>query len=365
MQSTAGNRFLLKLPILIVAALFVAFAAPVGLAAAQEQGAAALTVSVRAPEQREWPETVPASGWLKPWQEAVIASETSGLRITEILVDVGSVVKEGQTLVRLSQDSVQAELRQQEAAVETARANLAKAKADADRARQLSRSGALAAQTVDERLTTEQTALASLASAEAALDIQKIKLAQTTITAVDDGLITSNSALLGTVVSAGTELFRLIRQQRVEWQAEVSARYLPRISQGLRVAIDGPDGPIEGEVRLVAPSVGTGTGRAIVYVALSDGTIPRVGLYVTGNIELKTTPAFTVPETAISFRDGLSYVFVVDGNSRARRIRVETGRRNGGEVEILSGLDRSSKVVTAGGAFLSDNVLVQIVGSDQ
>ena len=328
--------------------------------AAAEQ-APALTVSLTAPLQREWPETVPASGWLKPWQEAIVASETSGLRITDVLVDVGSVVKKGQTLVRLSQDSVLADIRKQEAAVVTARANLAKAKANADRARQLQSSGALSAEKITEYFADEQTATASLASEEATLDSEKIKLGQTTIVAADDGLITSRSANLGAVVSTGTELFRMVRQQRVEWQAEVSARYLPRISDGLSVKINGPDGhAIEGKVRLVGPSVSTDTSRAIVYVALPADIRPRTGLYVTGSIELQTTPALTVPETAIVFRDGISYVFVAGQDSRVRRIRVETGRRDNGKVEIVSGIDASSKVVTSGGAFLSDNDLVKI-----
>jgi RND family efflux transporter MFP subunit len=315
------------------------------------------------PEQRDWPETVPASGWLKPWQEAVIASETSGLRITDVLVDVGSIVKKGQTLVRLSQESVLADLRKQEAAVVTANANLTKAKANADRARQLRPSGALSDEKIAEYMADEQTATAGLASEEAALDSAKIKLGQTTITAVDDGLITSRSAELGAVVSAGTELFRLVRQQRVEWQAEVSARYLLRIQEGLSVEINGPDGhAIQGKVRLVGPSVSTSTSRAIVYVALPADVRPRVGLYVTGSIELQTTPALTVPETAIVFRDGINYVFTAGEDKRVRRVRVETGRRNDGEVEIVSGIDRSSKVVTSGGAFLSDNDLVKIAG---
>ncbi|MGO8655899.1 efflux RND transporter periplasmic adaptor subunit, partial [Rhizobium ruizarguesonis] len=116
----------------------------------------------------------------------------------------------------LSQDSVQADLRKQEAAVVTAQANLTKAKANADRARQLRSSGALSDEKIVEYFADEQTATASLASEEAALDSQKIKLDQTTVTAVDDGLITSRSAELGAVVSSGTELFRLVRQQRVE-----------------------------------------------------------------------------------------------------------------------------------------------------
>ncbi|WP_442920173.1 efflux RND transporter periplasmic adaptor subunit [Mesorhizobium sp. WSM4962] len=353
-----------SLSIRFATALFMmALFLPFGSARAQQSEAPALTVSLVEPVQRVWPETIPASGWLKPWQEAIIASETSGLRITDILADVGSVVSKGQPLVRLSQDSVLADLRKQEAAVETAKANLAKASADADRARRLRPSGALSDQNIADRLTDEQTAKASLEAEEASLESQKIKLAQTVVPAVDDGLITTRSAELGAVVSSGTELFRMIRQQRVEWQAEVSARYLPRITEGLRVEIDGPtDRPVQGKVRLVAPSVSANTGRAIVYVALPSDVHPRVGLYVTGSIELQTTPALAVPETAIVFRDGLNYVFTVDATKRARRVRVETGRRNNGEVEITSGINQSSRVVSSGGAFLSDNALVNVAG---
>jgi RND family efflux transporter MFP subunit len=272
------------------------------------------------------------------------------------------VVTKGQVLALMSQDSVQADLRKQEAAVVTAQANLTKAKANADRARQLRPSGALSDEKIVEYLADEQTATASLTSEEAALDSQKIKLGQTTVTAVDDGQITSRSAELGAVVSSGSELFRLVRQQRVEWQAEVSARYLARISEGLSVDIDGPDGRIQGKVRLVGPSVDTNTSRAIVYVALPQDAHPRTGLYVTGTIELRTTPALTVPETAIVFRDGINYVFTRSEDKRVRRVRVETGRRNGGDVEIVSGIDRSARVVTSGGAFLSDNDLVKIAG---
>ncbi|WP_064695240.1 efflux RND transporter periplasmic adaptor subunit [Rhizobium aegyptiacum] len=350
----------MRKPSRLIAATVVA-AALVSPVRAEQAAATALTVSLTAPAQRDWPQTVPASGWLKPWQEAVIASETSGLRITDVLVDVGSVVTKGQTLVRLSQESVLADLRKQEAAVATAKASLSKAKANADRARQLQPSGALSDEKIVEYLADEQTSTASLASEEAALDSEKIKLAQTTITAVDDGLITSRSADLGAVVSAGTELFRMVRQQRIEWQAEVSARYLPRISEGLSVKVNGPEGhAIEGKVRLVGPSVSTDTSRTIVYVTLPGDARPRTGLYVTGDIELETSPALTVPETAIVFRDGISYVFTAGEDQRVQRVRVETGRRNNGQVEIVSGMDRTSKVVTSGGAFLSDNDLVKI-----
>lgn len=364
MQQTTRKASLRK-PIVSVSAIFgLALLLPFSSSAGADQPAApTLTVSLVIPKQREWSETIPAGGWLKPWQEAIIASETGGLRITEVLVDVGSVVTKGQTLVRLSQDTVRADIRKQEAAVETAKATLAKARANADRARQLRPSGALSDEKIAERLTDEQTAISGLESEKAALESQKIKLDQTTITAVDDGLVTSRTADLGAVVSTGTELFRLVRQQRVEWQAEVSAHYLASITEGQSVEIRGPGGRrIQGTVRLVGPLVSTGTGRVIVYVAFPADLESRVGRYVTGSIELQLTPALTVPETAIVFRDGVTYVFAADKDNRVRRVRVETGRRRNDEVEIVSGMEQSAKVVAAGGVFLSDNALVTIAG---
>ncbi len=120
-------------------------------------------------------------------------------------------------------------------------------------------SGVLSDEKINEYLIAEQTALAGIDSAEASLESQRIKLSQTTIVAVDDGLITSRSAQLGAVVASGTELFRLVRQQRVEWQAEISARYRPLIKEGLTATIFDPGGQqIKGnEFRLVAPTVST------------------------------------------------------------------------------------------------------------
>ncbi len=330
----------------------------------QAQGAAALTVAVVKPSVQDWPEIVPASGWLKPWHEAVIESETSGLRITEVLADVGSIVKKGDPLVRLNQETVLADLRKEEAAVATKEADLAKAKADADRARQIGGSGALSDQKKVEYLTTEQTAKADLESEQAALESQRIKLEQTTITAVDDGIITSRSASLGAVVSTGTELFRLIRQQRIEWQAEVSAQYLPQVEQGQNAEIKGQDGQtFQGTVRLVAPTVSSDTGRSVVYVELPKEPRPRVGLYVSGNINIGTKRALTVPETTLVFRDGINYVFAIDQAHRVHRIRVDVRRRRESRVEITAGLIGDEKLVRSGGAFLSEGALVNVEGA--
>ncbi len=350
-------------PILIALALTMSVLNPVSSGATQDK-AAALTVSLAKPAERVWPRTIPASGWLKPWHEAVVAAEVGGIRVTDVLVDIGSVVSKGQPLVRFANESVEAELRKEEALLASARADLAKAKANADRARRVQPSGALSDEKVNEYVIAEETALAAVDSAEASVQSTRIKLSQTVVFAADDGVITSRTAQLGAVVASGAELFRLVRQQRVEWQAEIPARYLPLVTEGLTAAVDGLEGrPLKGKVRLVGPTVSTDTGRALVYVALPAGTKSPVGLYVTGRIELEGTVALTVPESALVMRDGLSYVFTVGADSRVERVRVETGRRNGREVEIVSGLAGVTGVVANGSAFLSDKALVRLEGA--
>ncbi|MDP0919478.1 efflux RND transporter periplasmic adaptor subunit, partial [Klebsiella pneumoniae] len=82
---------------------------------------------------------------------------------------------------------------------------------------------------IEEYRIAEQTAKAALEAAIAELDTIRLKLAHTRITALDDGVVVSRSGVLGDVVSAGTELYRLIRQGRLEWRPEVDARQIAAI----------------------------------------------------------------------------------------------------------------------------------------
>ncbi|MGV2130723.1 efflux RND transporter periplasmic adaptor subunit [Agrobacterium vitis] len=328
---------------------------------AQTTQSAALTVSVTTPQTLQWADTIAVSGWFAAWQEAIVAAETGSLKITDVLVDIGSVVQKGDVMARLSDSSAIADVHKQEATVASAKATLAKAKADSARAKKVTGSGALSDQDTLGYYITEQTDAADLASDEASLESSKITLAQTTITAPDSGIVSSRSADLGNVVSAGTELFRLVRQGRVEWQAEVPSYQLPRIHPGAKATIQDQSGKsFEGTVRLVSPIVSDDTGRGTIYVTLPDDPDIRVGLYESGTIELAVTPALTLPETALVYSDGINYVFRINADNRVTRLRVDIGRRHDGRVEILSGIDAQAQIVEAGGSFLSDNDLVLV-----
>jgi len=327
--------------------------------------ASALTVAAASPETQTWPQTLQASGALAAWQEIIVSPETGGLRIVELLVDVGARVKRGQLLVRLADDSLKADLRKQEAAVAQARANLDQAESNVRRAKLVEGSGALSAQKVEEYQINEATARAALASALAELDSIRLKLSQTRIVAVDDGLVSAKSAVLGNVVNTGAELFRLVRQGRIEWRVELDARQLAAVRPGLHAQVTLPGGEsVDGTVRQVAPTLSTGTGRAIAYVSLPGESAARAGMFANGILELEAKPALTLPQSAVVMRDGKSYVFVIGAGDKVAIRAVETGRRRGDRIELLSGFATDVRVVASGGAFLSDGAQVTVVKSD-
>lgn len=340
---------------------------------AQDTASPALSVQVAAPQRLDWPVTLETNGRLQAWHEAVIAAETGGQRIEAVNVDVGSVVAKGDVLAELSTETLKNTIVQQEATVLSAEAALDQAKADADRARTLTsgRSGAISQQQASEYFVAERKAEADLASAKASLASSQLDLDRTKIVAPDDGVISSRSAAMGTVVSTGTELFRLIRQNRIEWQAEVPLLFLRDIRVGSKVAIPTPLGfEVPGVVRLISPVASETTGRVIVYVALTppaDGPDPKTGMMISGRFDLGQTPALTVPATATTMRDGFTYVYALEQDASpatVTRIRVETGRRIDDRVEITSGLEGDEQVVQSGGAFLSEGATVTVLTTE-
>lgn len=321
----------------------------------------AMTVDVVTPERREWSRTLQASGPVAAWQEIIVSPETGGYRIAELLVDVGAVVRRGQVLARLADDSLQVDLRKQQAVVAQSRSSLEQANANVRRAEVVGTTGSLSEQQTEEYRITQASARATLQSSQADLDSVKLKLAQTRILAADDGVVSSRTGVVGNVVSAGAELFRLVRQGRLEWRPELDARQLASVQPGQVAELTLPDGTrMQGKVRVAAPTLSTTTGRAAVYVSLDSGSAARAGMFATGLLRLDTTPALTLPQTAVVMRDGRTYVYLVDAAGKVSSQVVATGRRQDDRVELLTPLPAGARVVASGGAFLSDGVQVTV-----
>lgn len=354
--------------IALVAAAVIIFTQrsdPEAVSAGSATSRPALTVTLTTPQSSDWPRRLPAQGSIAAWQEAVIGAELAGLRVTEVLVNVGDHVSKGQELARLSLDTVSADVAQARASVAEAEASLADARATAKRNLDLQAKGFISPQALTQAETNEQTAVARLAAAHARLQAEEVRLSQTRVLAPDDGVISERNATVGSLTQPGQELFRQIRGDRLEWRAEVTSAEADQLQPGMPATLWLPSGvEIKGSVRMVAPTIDPATRTALVYVdlPLADARATlRAGTFARGEFELGRQIALNVPQSAVLMRDGFSYVFTVDEANTARQTKVSIGRRSGELIEITDGLDPASRIVVTGAGFLTDGDTVRVV----
>ncbi|MDB5860232.1 MAG: periplasmic linker protein-like protein [Ramlibacter sp.] len=328
----------------------------------------ALTVTTTTATRSMLPVTLSANGNLAAWQEASVGAEASGLRIAEVLVNVGDRVRSGQVLARFAADTLRAEAAQAQAALAEAEANAAEAANNAARARTLQTTGAMSASQINQYLTAEMTARARVEAARAVLQSQRVRLGQSAVMAPDDGVISARTATIGAVVAPGTELFRLIRKGRLEWRAEVTSSELGRIPTGTHALVTAASGALlDGRVRMIGPTVDPQNRIALVYVDVTSLPGPasgsaRAGMFARGDFELAPVPTLTVPQAAVVVREGFSYVFRVNPDNRVTQVKVQIGRIAGDRLEVRSGLAADTRIVASGGGFLNDGDLVRIAG---
>ena len=323
---------------------------------------AALTVTVVQPEKQNWKQTFTANGNIAAWQEVVIGSELSGQRLTRVNVNVGDEVKRGQVLAEINSDTIRADLAAAKASYAEAQAVLADAVTNNKRIQQLRNTGAISAQELTQYQTSQATAQARLDASRAQIESNQLRLAQTQVISPDNGVISARTATVGSLAQTGQELFRLIRDHRLEWRAEVTTSDLYKLKQGMNARIFSPDPAqpaITGKVRMIAPVIDPQTRYGLVYVDLPATQAVRMGMFVKGEFDLGEKPALTIPQTALLLRDGFAYVFIVGKNNRVAQQKVTVGRRLADRVEILD-LPANVKLVASGTGFLTDGDLVTV-----
>jgi RND family efflux transporter MFP subunit len=309
-----------------------------------------ITVTIALPVKTLWTDTLDTSGAIAPWQEASIGSQIGGYQLIDVLVNVGDTVTKGQILARFNSDML--------------KANEAQLQANYDQA-DLNEKRSLALQKVD-AIATQNVLLATTNAkvAKAQLDANELQLHYTDVVAPDSGVISARTATLGAVVPVGQELFRLIRQNRLEWRGELTAAQIVEIQVGQAITLNLPDGSAATAiVRELAPALDGQSRLGTVYADIKAGSNARAGMYANGKVALSQSTALHVPAQAVVIRDGRNYVLTLADDSATPRVRqreVITGRRNGDDIEIVQGLDASTPVVVKGAGFLNDNDLVRL-----
>lgn len=309
----------------------------------------ALTVSLASPQISDVPTSLFATGNVTAWQEAVISAEIGGLRLEKINANVGDVVKKGELLANYVRSTVEAEYAQ-------ASARAANAADAANRARKLVRIGGVSRAQLRTAVNQEKIERARLV-------VTTERLAQTRVRAPDDGVISSRRAAVGIVSNVGQELFRIIRQNRLEWRAELTVQEAALIKPGTKATLraDGVDNDISGTVRAIAPGADERSRNVVVYVDLPPTSNLRAGAFAEGRFMLGKKKLLSVPQKSLVLRDGFGYVFVHEQNGRVAERKVKSGQRFGKRVVIISGLKAEEQVVLDGAGFLNDGDLVLVV----
>jgi RND family efflux transporter MFP subunit len=356
-----------RIALVLVAAVVAVVLIAAGLgrddaSAAPAEPTPVLSVSLTRPRVETLPVRVPASGSIVAWQEASIGADTEALRLTEVRVNVGDIVHRGQVLATFDPALVAADVAEAIAAVAVAQAEAREADGNARRATALDGSGAMSKQQIEQYLAAADVAQARLDAARATEQRQRKRLAQTRVLAPADGIITVRSATVGAVVPAGQELFRMIRDGRLEWRASVAVADLDVLAPGqdVRIRVPGHD-EVRGTLRMIGPDIDTQTRSGLIYVDLPRSDALRAGAFVTGHVDVREADTLTLPQGAVLLRDGFHYVMRVGPASDVVAKKVDVGRRIGDRIEIASGLEASDAVIAAGLGFLSEGDTVRVV----
>ena len=321
----------------------------------------AMTVTVTQAQREALPLVLSANGNIAAWQEASVGVELAGLRLATVDVNVGDRVRKGQVLATLAGATTQAESLQAKASLMQAEASYENARVDADRARAIEDTGALSQSQIAQYLTAEKVAQAQREAARAAYAAAQVRLSQTQVHAPDDGVISARNASVGAVAGAGQDLFRLVRQGRMEWRAEVTPTEVGRVHVGQSVAVTAATGvELTGKVRAIAPIADPQTRNVLVFVDLPKHADLKAGTFARGRFDLGRSETMTVPASSVVVRDGHSYVFVIGADTKAAQRKVQIGRHVGERVEIRDGLKAEESIAVQGAGFLNEGDVVKV-----
>lgn len=369
-------------------------------AAAGQQGPR--QVKAEAAEVRDVRRAVDVVGTLTAREDVVVSAEVAG-RVASLKHDLGDRVAAGDELVQLDQEKAQYNVEAGRAAlaqsrakygatesgdlpsldrvpeVVSAAAELADAKQRLDRAKSLAARSILSKSDLDDAQTKYDTAAAAhdqaLASARelradieaksSALRLAERDLRDTIIRAPFDGFVAERIVSLGQYVQPQAPVMRLVQVHPLKVTAEVPEKFAPWMQTGreLTVRVDAfPSEMFKGQIVRISPSVNLKS-RAFAIEGevpnqdgrLKPGTFARLDIS-TDHVDR----AITIPAAAVQSRYGTNRVFIV-ANGALQGREVVLGDRLGDRVEVSSGLDAGTTVVSADVEQLADGMKVALV----
>lgn len=323
----------------------------------------AVPVTVATVNEVSWDRTVSIVGTLYAKDTALIGAQVEG-EVESTLVDFGDRVKSGQDLAWIDTATHTARLQQAAGARARAEANVANARHNFDRIKQLRQTSIASEADYDQAEAQYQQCEADLKATQGTEAVAKLDLEHSRVTAPFDGAIAQRFVGRGDYAKTGTPLFELVNDAVLKFIFPVPERYASRVVKRLPVSFNVDNYPGEtfrGSVYLISPQVTT-TSRAFSVGALVTNTGFRLkaNTFARGELTVESgTRALVAPlESVVSFA-GVTKVFVVEG-AVVKAKTVTLGRVRDGLQEFLTGVKAGEQVVITGQSKLSDGTSVAV-----
>jgi len=346
----------------------------------KEKKADVAAVDVVRVVRRPIAERIELVGSLEPVTAVEIRSRLSGY-LESVPFDVGDRVEEGQTVIELDDASTRELVSRATAAEQVAAAQVkaqvareGQALREVERLRELAESGVSTSQQIEEAesallVSKAETELerARLAQAKADLERTRLALDELQISTPISGYVAERSADVGDLARAEDILMRIVDLSSIRTVVNVVERDYAKIKLGetATVTVDGiPNRRFTGRIVRQAPVLDptTRTAKVMIEIANEDALL-KPGMH--GRVVItvsRLAEAFAVPASAIHGPAGGQFLYTVDEASKvAMKQSVSVGFRDGELIQVLTGLNANSLVVTLGGRLIKDGAAVDFV----
>lgn len=340
--------------------IFVAALAGAGCRGSEERAPVPTAIA----ELRSIERIVVATGTVEPEGEVEVRPRIAGI-IEKILVEPGDAVSEGQVLVEIERELIEARVAEAHARVQASEVQLRYAKISMQRASKLQLQGASSDSAHDEARSLHETSIALLLQSRAGLETLAVQLRHASVRAPSDGHVLDVPVEVGaavspvTAVTGGTVLLSLAATDRLHLDGSVDENEIAKVAldQPARIRTEAfGERVFEGRVRKIAP-VGQRIQNVTYFeveieITDEDRHVLKPRMSGDADIVTETIPeALVVPETALRYEGQQIYVDVWkeepnpdDPDTVPERHDVEIGVVDGDLVEILSGLQPGDRV---------------------
>ena len=299
---------------------------------------------------------IPITGSLRPTQQSLVRAKVAG-ELRDLLVREGVSVQAGQVIARIDPADFEWRIKEREAQLRAAQAQVEQAQRVLTSNQQLFDKGFISQSALDGIRSNSDVALGTRDAAQAQLTIARKALADTAVVAPISGVVAERFVQPGEKVSPDNRIVSIVDLSRIEIEALVPASEISnvRTGQSVTLQVEGIAAPQTGKVVRISPTTSTGTRSVPVYIGLENrsGDL-RAGLFAQGSLALEIhVDVLVVPAAAVREAAGRTFVYAID-NSRLVERTVVTGLRddsaraaNGsiGVIEIREGLKPADRIV--------------------